>query len=109
MIGGQIFGTGGRLLDALKEVLGRHELLRNVVLDDLMLDVTDALTLLEDVLLSCGLCLRRLSVVSVCKHPAGFYAAALFPNLQLLRISPLQLNADLLEALISETQVGDCL
>ena len=79
----KLFGTGGQLLAELKRLLGNVAgNLRNLELTDLMLDRYEAKHLLDEVLQSGQLILRRLSVVNVTTSHCPIMHVGLFFNLE---------------------------
>lgn len=79
----KLFGTGGQLLAELKRLLGNLATrLRNLQLTDLMLDRYEAKHLLDEVLQSGQMVLRRLSLVNVTTGHCPIMHIGLFFNLQ---------------------------
>ncbi|XP_046679821.1 F-box/LRR-repeat protein 21-like [Homalodisca vitripennis] len=90
----RLYGTGGKLLEALKRLMGNLESLRHLELIDLMLDHREALSLLDQVCYDHTLTLRRLSLVNCTKITCPLLHAGVFLNLQVLEISPQNLGED---------------
>lgn len=82
--GVKLFGTGGQLLSELKRLLGNLDRLQNLQLTDLMLDRYEAKHLLDEVLLSGQMVLRRLSLVNVTTVHCPIMHVGLFLNLQVI-------------------------
>lgn len=79
----KLFGTGGQLLAELKRLLGNLATrLRSLQLTDLMLDRYEAKHLLDEVLQSGQMMLRRLSLVNVTTVHCPVMHVGLFLNLQ---------------------------
>lgn len=79
----KLFGTGGQLLAELKRLLGNVATgLRSLTLTDLMLDRYEAKHLLDEVLQSGQMMLRRLSLVNATTVHCPIMHVGLFLNLQ---------------------------
>ncbi|KAJ6647067.1 F-box/LRR-repeat protein 3 [Pseudolycoriella hygida] len=94
--GVKLFGTGGQLLAALKRLLSNLTHLRTLKLIDLMLERYDAKHLLDEVLNSCCLVLKVLHLVNVTTMHCPIMHVGLFLNLQILVISPQNIDDDVL-------------
>ncbi|XP_037033542.1 uncharacterized protein LOC119072433 [Bradysia coprophila] len=92
----KLFGTGGQLLAALKRLLSNLTHLRTLKLIDLMLERYDAKHLLDEVLNSCCLVLKVLHLVNVTTVHCPIMHIGLFLNLQILVISPQNIDDDVL-------------
>lgn len=101
-----VFGTGGKLLEALKRLMRSFSGLRHLSLTDLLLDPREAKFLLDDVAERCMTTLKTLKLVNCCKEPHPFLHAGVFLNLSVLYLSPQHLDEDVL-ALISYTRLRD--
>lgn len=77
----RLFGTGGKLLEALKRLMGNLKNLRNLLLIDLMLDPKDAQYLLDEVVSSSCLALKTLYVVNTTKVYYPLLHVGVFLNL----------------------------
>ncbi|XP_063227639.1 uncharacterized protein LOC134533865 [Bacillus rossius redtenbacheri] len=97
--GTQIFGTGGRLLETLKRLMGNLASLRRLELTDLMLEPWEARHLLDEVCGSCSLRMTRLVLVNATRVPCPVLHVGVFLRLQVLVISPQSLGEDVLELL----------
>ncbi|PSN51058.1 hypothetical protein C0J52_01522 [Blattella germanica] len=95
----RIFGTGGRLLEALKRLMGNLAALRHLELIDLMLEPREAQHLLDEVCTLCCLSLRTLTLINTTKLQYQILHAGVFLNLQVLMISPQNLGEDLVQLL----------
>ncbi|XP_069703251.1 uncharacterized protein [Periplaneta americana] len=95
----RIFGTGGRLLDALKRLMGNLVKLRRLELIDLMLEPREAQYLLDEVCHGCCLTLHTLTLINTTKLQFQLLHAGVFLNLQVLMISPQNLGEDLVQLL----------
>ncbi|XP_066992680.1 uncharacterized protein [Anabrus simplex] len=80
----QVYGTGGRLLEAIKELLGNLGSLRRLELVDLMLERSEAQHLLDEVCSLCYLTLHYLIVVNTTKMEYQLLHVGVFLNLKLL-------------------------
>lgn len=78
----RLFGTGGKLLAALKRLMANLKKLKRLELIDLMLDPNEAQHLLDDVCEICGLTLNTLVLVNTTKVPYEVLHAGVFLNLQ---------------------------
>lgn len=97
----KLYGTGGQLLKTLKALLLELNRLKQLKLIDLMLERYDAKHLLDEVLETCNFVLRHLALVNVTKTHCPIMHAGLFFNLQVLIISPQNLDDDVLQLLAS--------
>ncbi|XP_066992676.2 uncharacterized protein [Anabrus simplex] len=95
----QVYGTGGRLLEAIKELLGNLGSLRRLELVDLMLERSEAQHLLDEVCSLCYLTLHYLIVVNTTKMEYQLLHVGVFLNLKVLVISPQNLGEDLVQLL----------
>lgn len=78
----RLFGTGGKLLAALKRLMFNLKKLRQLELIDLMLDQKEAQFLLDEVCESCCMTLRTLCVVNTTKVPYQLLHVGVFLKLQ---------------------------
>lgn len=97
----KLYGTGGQFLKTLKALLAELNRLKRLDLIDLMLERYDAKHLLDEVLESCSFALRHLALVNVSKVHCPILHVGLFFNLQILIISPQNLDDDVLQLLAS--------
>lgn len=78
----KLFGTGGQLLAALKRLMTNLTNLQTLKLVDLMLERYEANHLLDEVLESCCLVLKRLYLINVTMVHCPIMHIGLFLNLQ---------------------------
>lgn len=97
----KLFGTGGAMLKTLKALLFELGTLRSLKLIDLMLERYEAKHLLDEVLESCSVTLKTLCLVNVTSTHCPIMHCGLFFNLQVLIISPQNLDDDVLQLLAS--------
>ncbi|XP_015923111.1 uncharacterized protein [Parasteatoda tepidariorum] len=97
----KIFGTGGKLLEALKHLMMDLRGLKHLALRDLYLETEEAQYLLDDVAYNSCETLRTLKLVNCSKEPYAMLHPAVFINLQKLTISPQHLGDDVLLLLAS--------
>ncbi|KAK5644515.1 hypothetical protein RI129_005815 [Pyrocoelia pectoralis] len=95
----RLFGTGGKLLDALKRLMGNLRKLKKIELIDLMLDPQEAQYLLDGVCETCYLTLRTMILVNTTRVQYQILHVGIFLNLQVLIISPQNLGEDMVELL----------
>ncbi|XP_035919184.1 uncharacterized protein LOC118517306 [Anopheles stephensi] len=100
----KLFGTGGQLLAALKRLMLCLTNLQSLSLVDLFLERYEANHLLDEVLESCCLVLRRLCLVNVTSHHCPIMHIGLFLNLQVLEVSPQSIDDDVL-TLLADSKV----
>ncbi|XP_050092027.1 uncharacterized protein LOC126575393 [Anopheles aquasalis] len=100
----KLFGTGGQLLAALKRLMLCLTNLHSLSLVDLMLERYEANHLLDEVLESCCLVLRRLCLVNVTSVHCPIMHIGLFLNLQVLIVSPQNVDDDVL-LLLADSKV----
>jgi F-box protein 39 len=94
-----IYGTGGEILQGLKNLLVRLPGLKRVELFDLQLEPVDAAHVLDEVSEVCCFRLTTLRIVNISRDPYQMLAIAGFVNLKVLAISPQNLGDDLVECL----------
>lgn len=97
----KLYGTGGQMLKTLKALLFELNRLKRLKLIDLMLERYDAKHLLDEVLESCNFVLQHLALVNLTKTHCPILHVGLFFNLQVLIISPQNLDDDVLQLLAS--------
>ncbi|CAL1278165.1 unnamed protein product [Larinioides sclopetarius] len=102
----KVYGTGGKLLEALKRLLDDLKGLKNMSLQDLLLEKEEAKYLLDDVVYNCGETLKTLKIVNCCKESYAMLHPACFVNLQKLTISPQHLGDENL-LLLADTKIKD--
>ncbi|UXI18029.1 beta-parvin-like [Sarcoptes scabiei] len=91
-----VIGTGGKLLEALKELLASLIGLKHLALRDLLLNIDEAKHLLDDVAENCYEQLISLTLINCCKFRHSFLHAGIFINLKTLVITCQHLDEDLL-------------
>jgi F-box protein 39 len=97
----KLYGTGGQLLKTLKSLLFELNRLKRLRLIDLMLERYEAKHLLDEVLESCNFVLQHLCLINVTSTHCPILHVGLFFNLQVLIISPQNLDDDVLQLLAS--------
>lgn len=102
----RLYGTGGKLLDAVKRLMENLPSLRDLRLVDLMLDSDEALRLLDQVCYSHCLTMRKMVLINISKIQCPLLHVGVFLNLQELTISPQSLGDDVL-ALLADTNIRD--
>jgi F-box protein 39 len=100
----RLFGTGGKLLAALKRLMSNLKKLKRLELIDLMLDPKEAQFLLDEVCEGCCLTLQTLSVINTTRVQYELFHVGVFLNLKVLYISPQNLGDDVIE-LLSHTNI----
>ncbi|XP_071873512.1 uncharacterized protein isoform X3 [Bombus fervidus] len=86
----RLFGTGGKLLEALKRLMRNLRNLRCLELIDLMLDTKEALHLMDDICANCTQTLTKLILINTTSLKYLFYA-------KVLVISPQNLHEDVID------------
>ena len=94
-----IYGTGGSILQGMKNLLMKLPGLKRVELTDLQLDGVDAAHVLDEVSEACSERVSTLKIVNISRMPFEMLAIASFVNLKSLSISPHNLGDDLLVCL----------
>ncbi|ALC41369.1 CG11044 [Drosophila busckii] len=102
--GMKLFGTGGQLLKGLKELLLRLTDLHTLKLVDFVLERFEANHLLDEVVCSCCTKMRVLNLVNVTTTHCPIMHVGLFLNLQVLTISPQNIDDDVL-SLLADTKL----
>lgn len=87
----RLFGTGGKLLAALKRLMGNLKKLESLQLIDLMLDPTEAQFLLDEVVETCCLKLKTLHIINTTRVQYQLLHVGVFLNLQVIRIKDIYL------------------
>ncbi|XP_055388355.1 F-box/LRR-repeat protein 3, partial [Condylostylus longicornis] len=100
----KLFGTGGQLLQVLKNLLSKFRNLKILKLVDLVLDYYEANHLLDEVLDSCCTVLIYLNLVNITIIHCPILHIGLFLNLKVLVISPQNIDDDVLQ-LIADTKL----
>ncbi|KAK9890864.1 hypothetical protein WA026_012208 [Henosepilachna vigintioctopunctata] len=95
----RLFGTGGKLLAALKRLMNNLKNLRRLELIDLMLDPKEAQYLLDEVCQNCYENLKYLCVINTTRVQYTLLHIGVFINLQVLIVSPQNLGDDNIELL----------
>uniref|UniRef100_A0A0K2T9A3 F-box domain-containing protein n=1 Tax=Lepeophtheirus salmonis TaxID=72036 RepID=A0A0K2T9A3_LEPSM len=92
-----IYGTGGTILQDMKDLLNYLPGIKKLELKDLELDTFDATHVLDEVSEVCCLQIENLKIVNISRSPLSMLAIATFINLQSLTISPHNISDDLVE------------
>ncbi|XP_039436967.1 uncharacterized protein LOC120418586 [Culex pipiens pallens] len=100
----KLFGTGGQLLASLKRLMTNLTNLQTLKLVDLMLERYEANHLLDEVLESGCLVLKRLYLINVTMVHCPIMHIGLFLNLQVLVVSPQNIDDDVL-TLLADSRV----
>ncbi|KNC31013.1 hypothetical protein FF38_03272 [Lucilia cuprina] len=100
----KLFGTGGQLLKGLKDLLSKLTNLRTLKLIDFVLERYEAKHLLDEVLDACCTKMRVLNLVNVTTLHCPIMHVGLFLNLQILTISPQNIDDDVL-MLLADTKL----
>ncbi|XP_012257967.2 uncharacterized protein LOC105687145 isoform X2 [Athalia rosae] len=95
--GVRVFGTGGKLLEALRRLMANLANLRCLELIDLMLDNREAIYLLDDVCAVCTETLSKLVLINTSRYRCPLIHVGMFLNLKILVISPQNLHEDVIE------------
>ncbi|XP_046613304.1 uncharacterized protein LOC124301844 [Neodiprion virginianus] len=95
----RVFGTGGKLLEALKRLMGNLANLKCLELIDLMLDNREAIHLLDEVCTGCTETLSKLVLINATRNRCPLLHVGVFLNLNILVISPQNLHEDVIELL----------
>ncbi|XP_013406844.1 uncharacterized protein LOC106171183 [Lingula anatina] len=101
-----VHGTGGKILEELKRLLGNMKNLEELTLNQLLLDKKEAPGLLESVLENCAETLKVLEIVNCTKGSYPMFYAGMFMSLQKLIISPQHLSSDVI-AMLASTSLTD--
>ncbi|XP_011685966.1 PREDICTED: uncharacterized protein LOC105448847 isoform X1 [Wasmannia auropunctata] len=93
----RVFGTGGKLLEALKRLMRNLQNLRCLELIDLMLESNEALHLMDDICTNCTQTLSKLILINTTRYNCPLLHVGVFINLNVLVISPQNLHEDIIE------------
>jgi len=96
----EIYGTGGMILQNMKDLLQCLPGLQRLELVDLQLVGGDAEHALDEVGEVCRLSLQTLKIVNISRLPFSMMSVSAFINLRCLIIAPHNLGDDLVEALV---------
>lgn len=77
----RIFGTGGKLLEALKRLMRNLHNLKCLELIDLMLDSKEALHLMDDICANCTQTLSKLVLINTTRYHCPLLHVGVFINL----------------------------
>jgi len=97
----EIYGTGGMILQNMKNLLQCLPGLERLELVDLQLNGTDGEHVLDEVSDVCRFSLKTLKIVNITRMPLSMLAVSSFANLRCLIISPHNLGDDLVENISS--------
>ncbi|ELU04989.1 hypothetical protein CAPTEDRAFT_174873 [Capitella teleta] len=103
--GSTVHGTGGKILQQLKRLIGNMRKVRSLTINNLLLDSKDFLGLLDDFVEHSGVELRYLEVRNITKRCYPFTYAGNFVNLETLVMTPNQLSVDVLLSVAKYTKV----
>ncbi|XP_058800831.1 uncharacterized protein LOC131669741 isoform X2 [Phymastichus coffea] len=95
----KLFGTGGKLLEALKRLMRNLENIKSLELIDLMLENKEAMHLMDDICANCTQTLKKLVLINTTRQPCPLLHVGVFLNLKILVISPQNLHEDVIELL----------
>ncbi|XP_017877267.1 uncharacterized protein LOC108623339 isoform X2 [Ceratina calcarata] len=95
----RLFGTGGKLLEALKRLMRNFHNLRCLELIDLMLDSKEALHLMDDMCCNCTQTISKLVLINTTRYYCPLLHVGVFINLHELVISPQNLHDDVIDLL----------
>ena len=95
----EIFGTGGMILQNMKNLLHCLPGLERLELVDLQLDGGDGEHVLDEVSEVCHFSLKSLKIVNITRTPLSMITVSSFVNLRCLVISPHNLGDDLVECI----------
>lgn len=93
----KLFGTGGSMLVSLKRLMSNIRCLKVLKLTDLMLERFEAKHLLDEVLDKNAMNLRILHLINVTSTHCPILHVGVFLNLQVLVISPQNIDDDILQ------------
>lgn len=77
----RLFGTGGKLLEALKRLMRNLQNLRCLELIDLMLESNEALHLMDDICVNCTQTLSKLILINTTRYNCPLLHVGVFVNL----------------------------
>ena len=100
-----VLGTGGRLLETLKHLLGNLKGIEKLVFNHLLLEGKDFIGLLQDFVIGNKDSLKYLEMLNCVKYRHPLTHAALFSKLETLLISPTQLSDTMLLMLAERTNI----
>lgn len=96
MTGAIVHGTGGKILDVLKELLSRMQHLRSLKLNHLLLDEAEVTGLIDAIQPDCTSSLKSLEILNCSKNPYPLTELSVFDNLQILTVSPQHVNEEVM-------------
>lgn len=105
----KLFGTGGSMLVSLKRLMSNIRCLKVLKLTDLMLERFEAKHLLDEVLDKNAMNLRFLTLINVTSTHCPILHVGVFLNLQVLVISPQNIDDDILQLIADGSLKHLCL
>ncbi|KAK0167029.1 hypothetical protein PV327_004478 [Microctonus hyperodae] len=95
----KVYGTGGQILEALMRLAQNLKNLRSLEFTDFMLDSKEALYFLDTLCFNCTETLKQLVLINATKFYCPLLHIGVFLNLNVLVVSPQNLDQDVLELL----------
>ncbi|XP_077277156.1 uncharacterized protein LOC143905544 isoform X2 [Temnothorax americanus] len=90
----RVFGTGGKLLEALKRLMRNLRNLKCLELIDLMLESNEALHLMDDICTNCTQTLSKLILINATRYYCPLLHVGVFVNLNPKRSSWIKMKAN---------------
>ncbi|XP_062566450.1 uncharacterized protein LOC134228773 [Saccostrea cucullata] len=96
-----LHGTGGKMMEELRHLLQNMKLLKDLKLNNLMLDEVEVSGLFEAIANNCSDTIQTLEILNFTKVPHPILDVTLFDNLHTLRTSPQHLDDEVIVILAS--------
>lgn len=100
-----VLGTGGRLLEELKKLIGSTKELKEIVINNLLLESKETPGFMDTFLLNNKHSLTYMEVLNFTRYRHPLFYAGLFPNLRTVVLSPTQLSDTVVVMIAEKTKV----
>lgn len=98
-----LHGTGGKMMEELRHLLRNMKLLKDLKLNNLMLDDAEVEGLFEAIAYNCSDTLETMEILNFTKDPYPILDITLFNNIHTLRTSPQHLDDEVIIILASSS------
>lgn len=98
-----LHGTGGKMMEELRHLLHNMKLLKDLKLNNLMLDCAEVEGLFEAIAYNCSDTLETMEILNFTKVPYPILDITLFNNIHTLRTSPQHLDDEVIVILASSS------
>ena len=102
-----IIGTGGQILEKLNRLLGNLKGVKSLIFNNLLIESKDTPGFMNEFLINNRVTLTYLEMLNVTKYRHPLFCAGMFPNLQVLVLSPVQLTDNVAIMVAEKTDVRE--